>query len=666
VAMRVGPDIHLRFLNSRLAFAFVLLTPWLAIRNRVSWFDSPVAVLVEWTALMGLAFLCGQVRQAPRWVEASSQPFLIIVISLSILNRFSFPLFPMYWNGFGPTVLACSLIIGVAICVTTALVDAGYVRGEQLVNSGILNRAARWLGIAVSLYLIPSILQPMDAWLNVGDATQIVLEELSGWAVGHVPGFQQAAGYGSLIGSPLIILQFFHSGGPHKLTAVVLWANTLVILVPIVIAAIFRGMFRRMSFGTAFAIALVSVTISGEGQGFFYYNTSLFRELSAVPRLLPPLVLLYLLIRLQRKQLKTTAQLVMLGVAAGLVSLNNFEFGFGAAAASIVVILVAQAHQGGVLRSTWIWLLTVLAIWILALALAAFFAESAIQRRLGAFNALVNSETDLFQDGHGGTIPVFGLVGIVFALAVASVGISSGKLARGGESESDRVGAIVTLYTSLWTIFSAPYVLNRDSPGPLMYFVLLVIMVFGLLKVCLSERVYAVGGAQFPGEHTGSKIFKSAVSLCPLSLLLGLVLSAIIQAPAPSREWRRIQTPIAEEKWVDEWSAEKLDWIEVSRVKSLTTQFGGASEVGWWFQHGSAVEMLTGVENLLGIPAYEGVRSVSMLRLACEPMIQSSKRFVIALTSAKATLERCPGISARLATQDDVIGLAVFEVSRNR
>lgn len=667
VAMRMGPEIHLRFLNSRLAFAFVLLTPWLAIRNRVSWLDSPVGVLVEWTALMGLAFLCGQVRQAPRWVESSSQLFLIIVISLSILNRFSFPLFPMYWNGFGPTVLACSLIIGVAMCVTTALVDAGYVRGEQLVDSGILNRAARWLGIVVSASLIPSILQPMDAWLNVGDATQIVLEELSGWAIGHAPGVQQAAGYGSLIGLPLIVLQFFHSGGPYKLTAVVLWANTLVIMVPIVIAAIFRGMFRRMSFGAAFAIALVSVTVSGEPYGEnFSFNTSLFRELSAVSRLLPPLVLLYLLIRLLRKQLETTAQLVMLGVAAGLVSLNNFEFGFGAAAASIVAILVAQLHRGGILRSTWIWLLTVLATWTLALAPVAFFAESAIRRRLGAFNAVVNSETDLFQDGHGATIPVFGLVGLVFAVAVAAVGISSAKLANSGESESDRVAAVVTLYTSLWTIFSAPYVLNRDSPGPLIYFVLLVLMVAGLLKLLLSGRLCAIGGTQLHEERTGGQNFRSAFSLFPLFLLLGLVLSAVIQAPAPHREWRRIQTPISEQKWVDEWSAEKLDWIEVSRVESLAAQFGGASEVGWWFQHGSAVEILTGVENLLGIPAYEGVRSDSMLKLACEPLAASSKRFVIALISAQATLERCPGISARSLTQDDAIGMAVFEVSRNR
>ncbi|NCV45232.1 MAG: hypothetical protein EBW15_10750 [Actinobacteria bacterium] len=261
---------------------------------------------------------------------------------------------------------------------------------------------------------------------------------------------------------------------------------------------------------------------------------------------------------------------------------------------------------------------------------------------------------------------MFGLVGLVFAVAVAAVGISSAKLANSGESESDRVAAVVTLYTSLWTIFSAPYVLNRDSPGPLIYFVLLVLMVAGLLKLLLSGRLCAIGGTQLHEERTGGQNFRSAFSLFPLFLLLGLVLSAVIQAPAPHREWRRIQTPISEQKWVDEWSAEKLDWIEVSRVESLAAQFGGASEVGWWFQHGSAVEILTGVENLLGIPAYEGVRSDSMLKLACEPLAASSKRFVIALISAQATLERCPGISARSLTQDDAIGMAVFEVSRNR
>lgn len=656
--------------------ALIVTVSWLAVRDEANFISSTVQVVVEWCAFVACAIVLCKVREFSQRAEIPALLSLLIVIFYSIWHRPEWPDFPMYWRGFGSQVTIGTAVIAAVLVPLVAIHLTGRT---DLSRIGRAEEFRRWnfrVGVLTSLWLVPSVLQPMDAWLNIGDSTQIVLEELSGWAVGHIPGYQQASVYSSMLGAPLLVLNAFDSQNPAKITLVVLWANILVLLVPVTIAAIIRKMFTWLTVPAAFSVALISVSISGQTLGNYDYvrtfNTSIFRELSFMSRLLPPLFLAYLLVGAIKSREIRTRHVVLLGSVAGVVAMNNFEFGLGAAGATAVTLAVltrSQPNRRTLLVQWWAIFVTV---WLVALAPVLWIDGSVIRRRLGAFNLLFSGESQLFHAAVGGAIPAFGLIGISFAVASAALGLAMNILLRQGLRFDTQVSAVAALYFSSWVLFSAPYILSSGGPGGFgtqMQFVPLVLMILAIVKLLLSGHLGFIPRSSRESENSAPPMVNRGLSLLPIILLLGLVLAAFLQAPAGYREWRRIQTPVVSPgspNWVDEWSAEKLDSIEISRVIRLAESFGGVDAVGWWYQHGSAIEMLTEIENLTGVSGFEVIRSKVMLELACEPLVSSLKPYVIAFSGSKSTLDQCEGLEVQQLTYDAEFPLAMFKVKRGQ
>jgi len=157
----------------------------------------------------------------------------------------------------------------------------------------------------------------------------------------------------------------------------------------------------------------------------------------------------------------------------------------------------------------------------------------------------------------------------------------------------------------------------------------------------------------------------------PLALLGAVFVVAVTQTPNGLREWHRVQSPetayqdLAEWQKLDEWSPERLDWINPEGVRQLAFQYGGAAKVGWWFSYGNAIELLTDIENLLGVTGWETMRSESQTRLGCEPILRSSKRYVISIDGAETKFAQCRGLVATPITSPNDDGLVVFSLRRS-
>jgi hypothetical protein len=150
--------------------------------------------------------------------------------------------------------------------------------------------------------------------------------------------------------------------------------------------------------------------------------------------------------------------------------------------------------------------------------------------------------------------------------------------------------------------------------------------------------------------------------MMPLALLAALSVASVVQTPNSLLELRRVQTSEPGYRNLDEWSPERLDWISPEGVRQLAEQYGGAANVGWWFSYGNAIELLTGVENLLGVSGWETMRSNSQSALGCQPILSTDKPYVISIKGAESMLAKCRGLVARPITSPNEDQLVVYSI----
>lgn len=220
-------------------------------------------------------------------------------------------------------------------------------RLESLVNRlRILSIVEKAVAVAALVWLLPSLLQPMDGWQNLGDSTEKFLDEITGWTVGSFPGVHASWVSSSILGLPLAPLSLLDRSpviiGAAKIVIVVLYVNALVLCVPTCVAAIFGRCVPRLTRLSAFGLAVLVVSVSGTGEG----NTSVFQELSFLARGLLPIALgAFVVARLGRLTPVGSLMSLALGVMSSLVLLNNYEYGFGSATSALATLAVSLSGR---------------------------------------------------------------------------------------------------------------------------------------------------------------------------------------------------------------------------------------------------------------------------------------------------------------------------------
>ena len=662
--MRLAPSFcQLERFNLIFFTVATILAPYFYVRGKLFGSPSGLSVLLEWLALIAITGLL-MLRQGlgPNWLRLPVALLSMAFILRAVIDTQPSGQWPMYWFGFGITVLLITVSVA---CLAIAVLCWRY----QLVNASRhrLDRGIKYLlgasGWIVIAWAVPSLLQPMDAWLNIGDATEKVLDEVAGWAVGNVPAVNTGWSHNTVLGAPLGLLSLVTGFGEAKIILVVLYVNFLILVVPLCMGWIIRQSIPALGRPASFAIAIASVTISGSP-----INTSIFQELSFLARGLLPVAMAALTVHLLAKNLRPSRpQVVVLSVGGSIAFWNNFEYGFGVFVATMAVILTLSKDVKSAVRQLGRLALGFAATILIVVAPGIALGGNWLGRRLGSFGEVSGGRISTQSYNNLGSIPEFGLPTLCFVLGVAGVTLGFHELRIKNVPKSSMAGAVSSLYFGVWTVMSAPYFLNGGGSGAgrtqflNIQVVMLAFSILGILAPRIEKTFQSAGS---PRRYLTPSV-SGVIAVLPILLLCSLALGSVVQAPNGVKEWRRVQTPSTANRHVDEWSPDRLDWIRPSLIPELVAPFGGVKVVGWWFSYGNAVEALTGVENLLGITGYETSRTSSQLSLACEPLIRSQKRYVISIGSARSLLSKCAGIKVITRTKPNDDGLVVFEVVRS-
>lgn len=643
--------------NTRVVICAAFVSVWFGVRGLVLGAPTSSTVLIEWLAFLVFS-LWVIVQPLPSMrgglMSSAVTVFSSVFFVASVWRQENLGQYSMYWRGFGPRIAIISLT-GALVVSFAPLWKSTVPQSYELRRA--LTIAGRIVAGLAIFWMLPSVLQPMDGWLNIGDATEKVLDEIAGPIVGNIPGYNSASGYSTLLGVPLAPLYFVAGRAQEKFVLLVLWVNALMVAVPVLIAGILRRVNRDMPYLLCLVIGFVAITISGDFFGNqptpFDNNTSLFRELSFLARGFLPLLVGFLVTSLFRGGMPATRRVVFLGGVATLTAINNPEFGVPSVLAVFVLTLIHTSDRTKTIKVAKLYVITVLLCGCLVVVPGAISGGAWISNRLGVFMAVISGESATISVGASRNIPALGIIALTYSIAVVSVAFAVRQL-RNRNSRMFEPAASVALYFGLWVLFSAPYVLNAGGKGA-----------FGaqfhmIPLVILAASLYQL--TKFADRDVGSA---RLISRIPLNFVVVLAIVAGIQAPYSLTEWRRVQAPVSDEKWTDEWSTEKLDWIHPSKVVALANTVGGVSKVGWWYSHGNAIELLTDIENLLGTSGFEGaVRSKALRNQACEPVTRSSLRYVIIDKRFVPILEDCADIQVAQVSSANTDGLVLVTLSR--
>lgn len=659
-------EISLKVFEIRLAVAVVSISTYLWVRPRLG-APSAWSVILELSGLIVLSVAIARVSQVNSPSKVLSQVVVGVVIALSIAHRTIHDRIPSYWTGFGWQVLA------LALTLTSLAVVCGKIESGRHIDATKRNRLpthrtlAPWFAGFVILWTLPSVIQPMDAWLKVGDSTEKVLDEIAGWVTGNIPGVDTSWVHGSLLGAPLFPLGFLNGRGDWKIVIVVLYVNFLVLLMPLILARIICQSVPKVGFPAALAVSMTSLVVSGprlpitSGSYWVPANTSLFQELSFLSRGLLPLAI-GCLIGSKWFAKKSSSQSVVLGALCAAATFNNIEYGAPAAAAGLLVLITPSPsiRIARVKILQWVGAFLILSVCLTFPGLTR--GGDWVGRRVGAFLDVMTGNSTAHSNNAGSSIPYFGLPTIVIALAVLGAGLFWGAVRFQATTRTQSGSALrISGFFSLWTLLSAPYFLNGGGQGGArtqFLMVPLVAMVAGMLGLfSLGERT-----SRDPSQ-VQLRPRRSRISEIPLSLILisSLLVASILNSPNGLYEWRRLQSPSGL-RVLDEWSPSRLHNIDPSAYLKMARKFDTESKVGWWYSFGNGVQILTDIENLLGVSGYETMRTARQLRLGCEPLLRFDKKIVFASATENVTLLDCEGISADMISPPDENGIAVYVI----
>ena len=658
----MSENLVIRDVNLRLIAAAAVVIPWFAVRKDILGAPSGTTVLLEWLGLIaltvGLYFLR---RQGPVRMAVPTALALTALIVRSIIDTQGFDAiaqtYPEYWWGFGSRVLVATLIL--ALMAVGLQVSSGELLPQNGTRARTIIRSLKTIISHGAIgWTLPSILQPMDAWLNMGDSTEKVLDELTGWTVGNLPGMHTSWQHNSLLGLPLLPLSFVEGFGAAKVIIVVLYVNALVLIIPILMGTVISRVVPQIGKIPAFAFSLIAVSISGSPG-----NSSLFQELSFLARGFMPIALGSLAIYIFGRDMQASRwQVAIFGVLAGVSLMNNYEYGFGAAVAALAIVVVSSPTVLLAIRLTRMFLIGSILVVVAVTIPAVLEGGDWVNLRLGIWADVLNGTSGVHSNNADSWPPAFGLPALCFILGVVGASVGLRGLRSGQGNRLSRSAAVSSLYFGVWVVASAPYFLNGGAAGAFrtqFLFIPFALLAFSMLGVActpiLKERRDRVwSGAKSP----------ELLARVPIVLLCSLVLAAVVQVPNGLKEWQRVQTPNLKGKTEDEWSPQRLDWIRTEKVIELANEFGGPKEVGWWYSYGNAMEAVTGIENLLGTTSFEAMRTIGQLSLGCEPLKKTQRAYVISIEEAADWIQSCGLQSVRAVTSANKSGLVVYEIER--
>jgi uncharacterized membrane protein YecN with MAPEG domain len=558
---------------------------------------------------------------------------LVLSVSDSEISQFGL------WAGFGVVTAASSLVM-----LASVLVLHRFSLTERVVTSQV-----PLLGkLFVVTACLPALLQHQNGLSNLGDSTYIVLDELLAPSLGAYPYVNYTPTYGAVLGLLMTPMRLLPVSGAEMMTFVVVWSNIFILLVPVLVTAILRIVFPRLSRLTLFTSFTILYVASGPD------NTSTaVREFSHFSRYVPCLLALLLLLKAvgAHESRAKTVWCWAAGVGLGLAALNNLSFGLSLAVSCALLLcamtvfgLVRKRHVffvfGGIAGTVFSYI-TILAWTVGPFSISSYLGLSADP--FGLYNFL--------------PLRWMGAHVLVMSLAVWAMAAALKEIRIQSQPRMPNAATFILLAgaTGSWTILLIFKWLQR----PLREDVHLYLVPTFIIGVLLVARQLTVSSAP--------KWWWNHLLFAPVLLLAVLPFASVSHIPNPIDEVKRLTGRYAgSTSWSsvpgrpsDGWSPQALaihdDFVTVVESLSEALSEKGGS-VGYFGYMGHTVELLAGVDSYLGVPAPELLRfGGKQVEFACARLKTSSPDFLIVYNSAYP----CGGY--QLTKEPSNVGFLVLE-----
>ena len=646
--------------NQSMLISMLVVATWFWKRADIFGPPSGPSVAIEWLGIFTLLLLVLSLRNlnihTPSAVISAA---LIVTVQISVDDAQLSQDFPDLWSGFGRQTMILSTLILIATWLVHAVSEKTKSSNSEP-KQKLFFVVRTLISLIAIIWVVPTLLQTPDAWLNVGDSTEKVLDEIAGWANGNVPGVHTSWTAGSMLGLPLAPLSLISGIPRFEILVITVYTNVLVMMVPIIMALTIRKMIRTITFVEAFAVSLIAVCVSGP-----QINTAIFQELSYLGRGLFPLILGLLIVHFCTTTKKIGLGYVFaMGVLIALTALNNIEYGVGAAFAAYVVASISLNENSFRIKHHLLLTTSILFTTAIAFIPGLILGGDWLGRRIGTFEDVFQGDVTSQTFNNLGPIPPFGIFTIAVALAIASLVVSLPRLVKKSETSPQ---IVVSAYVGMWVMGTLPYFLNGGGSGAFrsqFYLIPFLLLTFSNLDGGKRNEKATSRSEIGSKKNEKNKVRFLDLSRTPQFLLVAVLAASVIQVPNGIKEWERVVFARENERNLDTWSSTKFDWILSEDVIRLSKSVGGPENVGWWFLHGNAIEITTRVENLTGHTGYEAMRSDNQLKHGCESLMRSSKQYVITGVQSVETMKRCPGIAIKDLGYHHIEGLTIVAISR--
>ena len=565
--------------------------------------------------LLGITIAWGASRLKDRKKTRffSSQIALGLLLFASV-TKTPVPTQPGAWTGFGlgPT-LAC-LILALALLIFPRAVVS---KANDKNFWGILKVV---VPIAAMLPYSLVYVQPPNGLINLGDTSYHVLDELLAPMLGSYPLSEYSPQYSGMLGWVLYPLKFFSLSGETTMIVVIIASNLFNLLIPMLVLFIVIGVFPTLPKLMTLAAFVVIWGVSGTSRG----ESAQLREFAYFGRFVPILFVVWIIVRMLNSSGASQQKLaITAGLASAFTILGSPDYGLSFVAAFMLSLSIAAHRKWIASRIHFLFLFGLLLgvvsyCFILILTGKAASLESWIGLRGGARSLY-----------GGGEVEVLGPHLFVMAIAVTSIAFGFKGIHNRAISKQEVTFRISILSIGLWLLSLLVRYLLAPRPIDLPPFFIPAFIAIALV----------VGQVRLNSRTTDNLL--NRVQMLPLLLVVALPLAALWNFPEPKDEIKRISGRyVNTTNWSstpgrvsDGWSPSALekydDFITNTSVLAKRIQSSNSS-IGYFGIYGHTIELLNGIDNVLGIAAPESLRfGSSQEDLACVPVVSRKPHFVI-------------------------------------
>lgn len=523
------------------------------------------------------------------------------------------------WTGFGFTPTIATLVFALLLLTQQ---KAPIQKSSRKILVKILK-----LYVPITILFLYSLvyIQPPNGLINLGDTTYHVLDELLAPMLGSFVLSDYSPQYSGMLGWLLFPLKFLSLSGETTMLVVIVVSNIFNLLIPVLVFLIVIEVFPKIPKLITLTSFVLIWGVSGTSRG----GSVQLREFAYFGRFVPILFAIWIAVRmLNCRLLYQQKYALMTGLVSAFVILGSPDYGLTFIVAFLFSLSMAIHRKWIASRVRHSFLFGTI------FGITGYCFVLVLVGKTPSLTSWVGLRSGVKSLYGGGELEVFGPHLIVMSIAVTSIALGICGARNSSQTKQEISFRVIVLSLGLWILaLLIRYLLSPHPIGLPPLFIpsfLAFTLIMGHFQISNHVRIHPL----------------DRVTILPLLFVSALPVAAFWHFPNPQDEFRRISGQyVNATNWSstpgrvsDGWSPNALGIYDdfINKTSTLAQKIpSNDSSIGYFGIFGHTVELLTGVNNVLGIAAPESLRfGPSQEKLACVPVDSQRPRFVIVYLSS--------------------------------